>query len=96
MRRLSDWHLRLRLYSELNCEVESELQTARREHCDAEVEAREARDQYQASLDWERCSLRTFKSYQTECQLSRERRMNEIQAVLEEARGVAGGMEWTP
>ena len=73
-----------------------ELADARRAEHDAAIEAREADEFYQETLDWVRSSRRAVEQYAAECRMSRERRLREIQDDLAEARGAgAVGMEWT-
>ena len=55
-KRMCDWNLRMRLYYELNREADWELEDARNEEREASIEALEADDWYQKSLEWDRSS----------------------------------------
>ena len=57
-KRMGDWNVRMRLYYELNREAEWELEDARHEEHEASIEAHEADDWYQKSLEWRRSSGR--------------------------------------
>ena len=94
-KRLAEWNVRMGLYYQLNRESDWELADARHAEHDAAIEAREADEFYQETLDWVRSSRQAVEQYATVCRMSRERRLREIQDDLTEARAAAGGMEWT-
>ena len=95
-KRMGDWNVRMRLYYELNREAEWELEDARHEEHEASIEAHEADDWYQKSLEWRRSSGRRVAEYETVLREGHDRRAREVESVLEEAREAAGGMAWTP
>ena len=95
-KRMADWNVRMEMYLRLNREADWELADARQAEHEAQIEAHEADEWYQKSLDWDRSSRSRVQECSAELRVSRERRLSEIQAVLEEARGASGGMEWAP
>jgi hypothetical protein len=49
---------------------------------------------YEEMLEWDRTCRRNFEQYTRECRESSGQRVSEIQAVLEAAREMDGGMPW--
>eukprot|EP00966_Prymnesium_polylepis_P330630 7386252-Prymnesium_polylepis.1 len=93
-KRHADYTIRTRLFNELNREAEWELSDATYEECETSTEAFEAVKLYEEMLEWDRTCRRNFEQYTRECRESSGQRVSEIQAVLEAAREMDGGMPW--